>query len=104
MSISETGHNNVPLQNGSQIMMTISTHPMFVILPVLSALMATFHNSAGDETGIFSDPTHVFAVYFSQSNSSIAFTATTQTALKYFAIKPPFACPVYFMSSSPSET
>jgi hypothetical protein len=103
VSISETGHSNIPLQNGNQLTMNISTHPMFVILPALSNLMARVYDSTGDETVSFSTPTNVLAVYFSQSNGRIVFTATGQTTLKYFAIKPPFDCAVYFVSSSPNE-
>jgi hypothetical protein len=103
VSVSETGHNNIPLQDGDELVMTISMHPMFVILPALSSLMATVYDSTGDETATFSSPTNVFAVYFSESNGSIVFSATAQTILKYFAVKLSFGCPVYFLSSSPNE-
>jgi hypothetical protein len=79
--ISETGHNNIPLQDGDQLVMRISTHPIFVIVSALSNLMATACDSAGDEIAASSGPTDGFAVYFNESSGSIIFTETAQTTL-----------------------
>jgi hypothetical protein len=91
------------IPGGDQLVMMISVHPRFVLLPDLSNLAANGYNSDGAETANFTSPTSVFVVYFSESTGRIVVTATEQTTLKYFAMKSIWPPSSYFVSSLPSE-
>jgi hypothetical protein len=104
VAVNKTGYKTIALQDGQHFAMSISAQPVFIIVPDLNHLMATVYNSTGEEIATFSNPTNVFAFYFSLSNGSIVFRATDRTTLKCFVVKPPFECPEYFLSTAASET
>jgi hypothetical protein len=92
------------LAPAGEVVMTVSEYPMVVILPEVSSLSVTVFDSAMKQTANFSSPADVFAVCFHDSVGQIFFTSTSFTTLPYFAIKPPFSCPSFYVSSAPIET
>jgi hypothetical protein len=97
----DTGHDSVWLSSGEQLVLMISSFPIFVILPAMSSLTATVHDSDDVQVASTTSP---FAVYCSQSTGRLAFTATARVTLTFFAVRPLWACATYFLSSSPRET
>jgi hypothetical protein len=104
MSIMPAARGKVALAPAGVLVMTVSEYPMVVILPEVSNLSVAVFDSAGTQTANFTSPTTVFAVYFNDSVGQIFFTATSFTTLTYFAIKPPFPCPSFYVSSAPIDT
>jgi hypothetical protein len=101
--IGGNAHESLLLSDGQQLILTVARYPLFLVLPSIADLAATVYNSSGYQSGSFSTPTKVFAVYFSEGIGKIVFTAAAPTILKYFAVVSTFPCASYFVSSSPNE-
>jgi hypothetical protein len=96
--INGTGHGEIRMRAGDEIVMQVSDFPIFVVLPYVMA--GTVYDAEGVEAGHMAD---AFAVYFSMAGGSVVFAATSVTYLTYFSFKSPWTCSSYFLSSAPTE-
>jgi hypothetical protein len=102
IGVNETSYKPISVDAGQQLVMSVSGYPIFVIIPSISDLSAIVYDSNNVSSRSFAAPTKAFAVYFSESCGHITFTASSRTALKYFAMKLSFPCRNYHLSSSPN--
>jgi hypothetical protein len=88
-----------------EIVMNVSGHPIFVILPETAKLFGIVYNIDGVAIGSVTSDTSVLVVFFSESPGSLVLRLNGSVMLRYFGFAYPgdWKCFKYYVSTSMNE-